>query len=373
MRKASFVQSLCWRKLLFSLALLALASAGAFAQDKAIPVADVAQQNSSVMPTDPRELLQLAAKSNALTGTDAQPWHLKASFTSFDENGNKTDQGTFEEFWAGLKKDKTTYSSSAFKQTSYRTDKGVFRTGANVFPPAPISGAVAEFSNPFAEGPAYAMALIRGKVEKRDQDGMNLLCVAVEGWTSDSGKRSINEPTFCFEGDRPILRSNINPMFSTEWVRSNILSFQGKYVAGDLEEIRNGKRILKAHLERIELLKPVVEADFAPPADAVLVPLQVNISGGVAAAMLVKRTVPAYPIEARQAGISGTVVLEAAIGEDGHVAEVRAMSGAPELRQAALDAVRTWVYKPYLLNGDPVEVKTTVNVVFTLGEPPAKP
>jgi len=61
------------------------------------------------------------------------------------------------------------------------------------------------------------------------------------------------------------------------------------------------------------------------------------------------------------------VVLQATISKSGGIENLRVVSGPPMLQQAALDAVRAWRYKPYLLNGDPVEVETTVNVVFNLG------
>ena len=55
------------------------------------------------------------------------------------------------------------------------------------------------------------------------------------------------------------------------------------------------------------------------------------------------------------------------IGTDGNMENVRVISGPPELQQSALDAVRQWTYKPYLLNGDAVEVETTINVIYNLG------
>jgi peptidyl-prolyl cis-trans isomerase A (cyclophilin A) len=94
----------------------------------------------------------------------------------------------------------------------------------------------------------------------------------------------------------------------------------------------------------------------------------VAISGGVAMGLLQVHVPPHYPIEAKQAGVSGTVVLSAVIGTDGSVNDLRVISGPEPLQQAALDAVNQWRYRPYLLNGKPVEVKTTVNVVFTLGK-----
>lgn len=104
------------------------------------------------------------------------------------------------------------------------------------------------------------------------------------------------------------------------------------------------------------------------PADFHLPPCntsrKVAISAGVAASLLKTRIDPVYPAEALQNHVSGTVVLEAAIDTDGHVESLRVVSGPPSLQQSAQDAVRGWVYRPYLLNNAPVEVRTTINVVF---------
>jgi protein TonB len=96
-------------------------------------------------------------------------------------------------------------------------------------------------------------------------------------------------------------------------------------------------------------------------------PKKVNISGGVAQGMLLQKTVPLYPPIAKAARVSGTVILQATISKGGTIENLRVISGPPMLQQSAMDAVRSWRYRPYLLNGDPVEVETTVNVVFTLG------
>jgi len=73
-----------------------------------------------------------------------------------------------------------------------------------------------------------------------------------------------------------------------------------------------------------------------------------------------------YPPLAKQARVSGVVQLKVIIGKDGAVKEVTAISGHPFLRQAAIDAVRQWIYQPTLLNGEPTEVSTEVAVNFTL-------
>jgi protein TonB len=75
-----------------------------------------------------------------------------------------------------------------------------------------------------------------------------------------------------------------------------------------------------------------------------------------------------YPPLARQTRISGTVRLHAIIGKDGSVQQLEVLSGHPLLVQAALDAVRQWRYRPTLLNGEPVEVDTTIDVIFSLNQ-----
>jgi protein TonB len=97
------------------------------------------------------------------------------------------------------------------------------------------------------------------------------------------------------------------------------------------------------------------------------VPKKVAISAGVAQGMLLQKTIPLYPPIAKAARVSGTVILQATISKTGTITNLRVVGGPAMLQQAAMDAVKTWRYRPYLLNNEPVEVETTVNVVFTLG------
>jgi periplasmic protein TonB len=81
---------------------------------------------------------------------------------------------------------------------------------------------------------------------------------------------------------------------------------------------------------------------------------------------LIRRVQPAYPAQARAARIQGIVVLQATISREGAIMNLRVLSGHPMLAQAALDAVRQWRYRPYILNNEPVEVETQVTVNFSL-------
>ena len=95
-------------------------------------------------------------------------------------------------------------------------------------------------------------------------------------------------------------------------------------------------------------------------------PQRVRVSSGVSTGLLIKKVTPNYPPLARQARIQGQVVLQAEISKDGTIQNLQLISGHPMLAPAAIEAVKQWRYKPYLLNGEPVAVETQVDVVFSL-------
>lgn len=106
----------------------------------------------------------------------------------------------------------------------------------------------------------------------------------------------------------------------------------------------------------------------APAASASVNWAGLKVDGSVEAAKVIRRVLPVYPPIARQARIQGHVILNAQIGADGTMQQLVVVSGHPLLQQAAMDAVRQWVYQPTLLNGQPVQVVTQIDVNFTLQE-----
>jgi protein TonB len=98
----------------------------------------------------------------------------------------------------------------------------------------------------------------------------------------------------------------------------------------------------------------------------VAAPQRVRVSQGVSQGLLIKKIQPPYPPLARQARIQGQVVLQAEISKDGSIQNLRLISGHPMLAPSAIEAVKQWRYKPYYLNGEPVEVETQITVIFSL-------
>jgi periplasmic protein TonB len=98
----------------------------------------------------------------------------------------------------------------------------------------------------------------------------------------------------------------------------------------------------------------------------VATPQRVRVSQGVSSGLLIRKVQPNYPPLARQARIQGDVILQAEISKDGTIQNLQLVSGHPMLAPAAIEAVKQWRYRPYLLNGEPVAVETQVLVKFSL-------
>jgi len=114
------------------------------------------------------------------------------------------------------------------------------------------------------------------------------------------------------------------------------------------------------------VLGSIASAGSVAALPKVATPQRVRVSSGVSTGMLVRKVNPVYPPLARQARIQGQVVLQAQISKTGDIENLQLVSGHPMLAPAAIEAVKQWKYKPYLLNGEPVEVETTVQVNFSL-------
>jgi protein TonB len=124
-------------------------------------------------------------------------------------------------------------------------------------------------------------------------------------------------------------------------------------------------KILRRKGDKAEAAK---ETKIATALQAKNPPRRIRVGRVVMAKGLIYHPRPAYPSEAKKAGIQGTVRLELVIARDGKVQDIKLLSGHPTLAKAAMKAVSRWRYQPSLLSGEPVEVVTEADVNF----PPAK-
>ena len=98
-------------------------------------------------------------------------------------------------------------------------------------------------------------------------------------------------------------------------------------------------------------------------------PERIRVSSGVAEGQIIRRIDPVYPKEAQENHIQGEVVLTATISKEGNIINLKVVSGHPLLADAAVEAVKQWKYRPYILNDEPVEIETTVTVRYIHHQP----
>ena len=284
---------------------------------------------------------------NGLQSTELQPWHIVVTYDQFDEDGDNVHSGVYEEYWAGAKKYKRIYKSDNLNQTDYATAKGLYRLGDQQWPDRAQIQVRTEIVDPFS----YAATLVgfHGRTIERTFSGYQLQCVLLE---KDS---EISNPTqYCFEPDGSVLRySKGFGWYQT--VYNRIAPFQGRSLAQDVEVTDGGKPYLKLRVGAIELISHVDDADFAPPSTAIG-PLGDRVSG--VHPVPIKTSFPQWPASLRSQHF--TVTAEIVIGKDGHVMSAHGVSGPAEAFKACEDSVRKWVFKPYLILGEPAEVEAKI-------------
>jgi TonB family protein len=202
-------------------------------------------------------------------------------------------------------------------------------------------------------------------LQQREFENNKLVCLNMK-----DASGSAFGPTWCLDTDKRVLRIK----YLSQGLRvsyNNIFKFQSRLVAGDLQAVQQGNLVLTAHLNSIEALAAINEANFIPPPDAIQPKLRTNhISAAVTQGFVLRKVAPEYPPSAKASHVTGTVVLQAIIANDGSLKNLHVLNGPAILQQAALDAVKQWVYRPYLLYDEPVEVETTINLTFTLDNNP---
>jgi len=325
------------------------------------------------LPTDPGAVFAAAAPMYDFNDPSLKPWHLKASYQLYDEKGNSTSQGTYEYWWVSPKVYRSTWTRPDATHTDWHTADGKhahldngerleyfeYKLQSALFSPLPAAADLDPAKVRFDR----EMKPLLGTVKSPCFMLVPLMPLHAQLQVVPMGLF----PTYCFDPTLPVLRVSFSwGALAMEF--NQIAKVQGKFLAKDILIFDGPRKILTAKVDTIEGLSPSNSA-LTPPADVKVANVEkVDIPAGIAVGSLVKKQMPIYPQEAKNAHVSGRVVLQATIGRDGGIHELHVLSApSPSLAAASLWAVSHWQYKPYLLNGEPVEVETTVNVIFTLG------
>ncbi|WP_433971966.1 energy transducer TonB [Tunturiibacter lichenicola] len=298
---------------------------------------------------DVAEWLHKVSSLNGLQSADIQPWHIVITYDQFDEDGDNVHSGVVEELWANPKKYKISYKSDALTQTDYATDQGLYRLGDQRWPnPAEIQ-VRAEIVDPFS----FASKL-RGLTSSSEENTFGthtLHCVAFK----KTGGISVSNQ-YCFEQSSSVLRY-VRGQGWDQTTYNDIISFRGRSVAQQVNVTNGGKPFLKLTVKALEPITQLDENDFTPPNNAV------SLIGKRVTGVLrqpVKMSFPEWPESLRQQHF--IIGLQIVIGQDGHVVSAQAISGPADAYKSAENAVRKWVFEPYLVLGEPSEVETKVQL-----------
>jgi TonB family protein len=320
-------------------------------------------ERSQLIPADPATLMSLAREKNGLSSSDVQPWHIRGTYTFFDNDGKAQDTGVYEEWWFSEKKYKRSYADAKFKQVDYATGTGLYREGSQ-------------------DWPGFNGLSLRSSLIEPLPDDSTLLDFKLEQHAEQVGKGKINcvtlrypppsdttvskdfFPGFCFETSIPALRL-ARQSGGAQTVYESIVAFQGHYLAQELRTIFNGKPRIVLKLDVVERLKDAPDVILTPPPIALPVNLSaISLKSEACYGCKLKTSSPRFPEEARDRKIGGTVLIQATVGKDGHVINAQATSGPPGFYQAALNAVRQWVYRPFRVMGEPVPFNIQVRMSF---------
>lgn len=310
-------------------------------------------------------LLEAAADSS-LDSPGATPWHLKLDVKLFSSAGVPTEQGTIEEWWANPKAWRVTYSTPTFTGSELHVDDKVYRTTSPNLEPALFADLLDQVVHPFQyEGD---LGGVEPELRKERFGKVDLDCIMLDHPLKNVVSPPLGLfPTFCLAPGKLSLRVSI-VAGGLVFLRNQVSVFHGHSVPLDLSVQDGLTNIATAHISSLSTvtadsldLKP--SADMTPVGSGV-----VKISSGFMAKLILTQTELIRPERARKNQVSGAVLLRAIIGRNGRIRLLRVIF-APDsdLAIASLQAVRHWVYKPYLVDGLPTSVDTTITASFSSG------
>lgn len=318
-------------------------------------------------------LVERMAKAEAETSLYAvgmAPWHLKASFQIEASAGRAADSGTIEEWWAGPIGRKVVFTSRSFSATDIRNKDGYFRTTGSAEVPYLVKVMEREIVQPLPDRALSESSdphLTRKKLGDIQLECISLMKPEVRRAESSP----FLYPTYCFRNTSQLVVSydlGLQAITHTQWG-----TFRGRNVSIQTSLGFAGQTAISAHVDLLQGAA-LTEKDFEAGPEMTKLSALVDfgsvfsVDPNAGEGEFVSKTKPVYPALAKTAHMSGPVLIYAVVGTDGHVLSTEVLySPYPVLGEAAVEAVRQWVWKRYLVNGEPVPRDATVQVNFHIG------
>jgi TonB family protein len=270
------------------------------------------------------------------------------------------EQGVFEEWWASPDKYKISYSIPGFNQVQYHNRGKTSLTGDRGL--VPFGDTMVEIFLVHPLPTTSDNEKVSYIVANRQLGQVPLVCAGLNA----SAPNNPPGATYCFDNQKPVLRleqtdGNLFVLFN-DIIRTGI-----HYVDKQITIQDSRVPIVKAQITDLQFPNTIEDSVLAIPASATLDD-HLTVKASVMTGKKIGGKDIKYPPMATQQRIEGSVVLIAVITQSGDIADLDVISGPKELRDSSIEAIKTWKYSPYLLNGQPIEVRTEINVDYALSK-----
>jgi hypothetical protein len=326
------------------------------------------------LPKDPQAILAAAAPYYDFSDPALKPWHLKATYQFFDENSHSTEDGTYEYWWASPKASRSTWTREGASYTEWHTADGKF---AYEKQGGPIS--IFERSLPlflFLRLPDAAA--IDPDTVRIDSDTIKVAGMRFDHDTIKATSTHLpcvvqtpipqgypGKTYYCFDPRMPAVTAvaNTGPI-NAEF--SHIVKMQGRFLPREITLLYAGVPVLTVSVEAVKSFEPS-DRVITPSAGASVEKFdRVQASPAVAWDRIIGKVIPTISPGARRLPQNtGLVLLDVIVGVDGNVQDVQ-IASAPNalLGGVCQDAVSAWKFKPYLQDGIPAEMETSILFAF---------
>jgi hypothetical protein len=306
------------------------------------------------------QLLLEARKQNGLAGS-TRPWHVRAQFELFDEQGKRKDGGTFEEWWFAPKSYKSVYISDSIKQTDVATDAGLYRAGDPRWMTFQEDEVVQLLLDPLAIH-LYDPKLNQLVDTVRASAATKFRCVSLlrKPAPDDRAGSNLNAdleqlPSNCFDGESPILRVSAGGGGRSVVLLDGIGRFHEQYVATQIRTLNHGKPIMTVKVLGVDTPSAATPRP-TPPEGATLLTGPVELPSG--RMRTIAGTREANEIIGQKLTRDSKIDIEAVltVGKDGKVSDVKVVHSEPPIAPQIIKAGRKLEFEPFTILGDPVDV-----------------
>lgn len=308
--------------------------------------------------------LHEAEQKATLAGDGTKPYYLKIAVQLYDAKGRATEQGTVEQWWAGPELERRVFTLPSYRAVEVRKPKELFRSQGMPYPPSIVESLLQEIVHPMPAASEIDASV--PDIRTLTYSGVSLDCIMLGSPIKGLKQIPIGLfPTYCLDPEKTSLRLTFK--YGTELIiRNSVGMFQDRLVPIDVA-IRFGNVIAATGHVTALMTKAISEDELSTSGLKSISTVTTDVAGELIQGRIISQPQPEYPEVAKHQHVSGKVLLRTLIGTDGHVENLSVLSSPdPSLALAAVAAVRKWRYSPYILNGEPVQVDTTITVTFEL-------